>query len=139
MPANQIIKGLYIGDLNDARAAIGKVDVMVCVLERLTYQPIEGELVIPIAKMSTHDWMLASVSKLDKVAALIHKTLRAGKTIMVHCEAGMERSPLAVMWYLYRYRHMSLEEAYKFVKARRRQTQWCLDWLPNYHPSLKYA
>lgn len=39
--------------------------------------------------------------------------------IVIHCAMGMERSPLAIVWYLHRKQKLSLDDAYeKVVEAR---------------------
>ena len=39
--------------------------------------------------------------------------------IVVHCAMGMERSPLAIAWYLHRHQKLSLDDAYKKVVEAR--------------------
>jgi len=39
--------------------------------------------------------------------------------VLVHCEAGMSRSPTIVISYLVRYHNMSLSQAFVYVRARR--------------------
>lgn len=73
--------------------------------------------------------MKASPKQLDIVANMIDAQLKTGKKVLVHCAAGMERSPLAIMWYLMRKKGMDLKDAYSFVKARRPMVMDSLDWL----------
>ena len=58
---------------------------------------------------------------LDKCAKHIHEKLTENPDakIVVHCAMGMERSPLAIVWYLHRYQSMGFNDAYrKLADAR---------------------
>jgi len=74
----------------------------------------------------------ADINKLNLLAALIPQGLLRGR-VLVHCAAGVERSPLAVSWYLLHYRSEfkfnSLEEAFALVKSKRPNVENRLDWI----------
>ena len=58
---------------------------------------------------------------LDRCAKHIHEKLTENPDakIVVHCAMGMERSPLAIVWYLHRYKNMGFNDAYrKLTDAR---------------------
>ena len=42
-----------------------------------------------------------------------------GRKVVVHCHMGMERSVLAVAWWLHSYKNMSLDEAYGLISQKR--------------------
>ncbi|XP_041805924.1 dual specificity protein phosphatase 18 [Chelmon rostratus] len=63
---------------------------------------------LPSARLGDH---------FDRVAARIHGN-RAGGTL-VHCAAGMSRSPALVMAYLMRYRGVTLSQAHRWVRESR--------------------
>ena len=59
-------------------------------------------------------------SNLDAVAQLMDEVLSQGnRTVAVHCAMGMERSVLAVVWYLTTNKGMTVDNAYDLVKAGR--------------------
>lgn len=58
--------------------------------------------------------------QLDKLSKEIHEILsNTKKRVVVHCAMGMERSPLLVVWYLHKYRNLSISAAYKKVMKKR--------------------
>lgn len=63
---------------------------------------------LPSANLGTH---------FERVAERIHGN-RAGGTL-VHCAAGMSRSPALVMAYLMRYRGVTLRQAHRWVQESR--------------------
>ena len=72
---------------------------------------------------------------LDAVTVLIYKHLGEDKKVAVYCDAGVERSPLVVAWFLACYSVLeevnTLLEAYRYIEMRRPEVQrrdvW-IDW-----------
>ncbi len=121
---SQIIDNLYLGSLDDALNAPPDF-VIVCVLE---YQP-------PNEPKGAHRFPfleggLANIKVLDEFADFVDKLLSEGRKVLVHCAMGVERSPLAVVWYLHKKKGMSIPEAYAFVKSKRNVVADRTVWLP---------
>ena len=57
--------------------------------------------------------------KLAEAVEVLAALLDAGHTVYLHCNAGMGRSPLTAMAYLYWHRNISREDAISYVKMRR--------------------
>ena len=55
----------------------------------------------------------------DKVADKIETVRKAGGRVLVHCMAGVSRSPSLCIAYLMKYQRMTLLNSYNHVKARR--------------------
>ena len=107
---NEVIPSLWLGDYTDARNFNGE---RLCVLEMDRGHP--GSHWVPILE---GPW--ARRTKLDEAADLISERLAAGAKLIVHCMAGIERSPLTVAWWLVKTgRKPNLDAAYYFLKARR--------------------
>lgn len=73
----------------------------------------------------------ANKSVLDFIADEILQH-RAKHPILIHCAAGVERSPLAVIYYLSRYWFRSSKsprEIFEFVKSKRPIVEDRLNWL----------
>ena len=121
---SQILDNLYLGNLDDALNAPPDF-VIVCVLE---YQPPnepKGAYRFPFLEGG-----LANVKVLDEFADFVDKFLSEGRKVLVHCAMGVERSPLAVVWYLHKKKGMSIPEAYAFVKSKRSVVADRTVWLP---------
>lgn len=72
----------------------------------------------------------ANTEILGTIANIIELAITSGPVpILVHCAAGVERSPLAVIYYLVAKHRYSLEEAFRFVKQRRPIIEDRLNWL----------
>ena len=67
--------------------------------------------------------------QLEALLTVVDAAMTRGEKVLVSCGQGMERSPLAVVWYLFRRRGMSVEEAYRLVREKRPQVIEHLDWL----------
>jgi len=124
---NKIIENLYVGSIHDAiQFRQDKMDaVILCVLEnRPDDEPFKAYH-IPIITESGHVHM----DQLDHIAFFLETLLDKETECLVHCAAGIERSPLAVAYYLKYSKGISIEEAYQIVKQGRPQTQDRRVWL----------
>lgn len=61
------------------------------------------------------------VQHFDTVSDLIHEIKTSGGKTLLHCVAGVSRSASLCIAYLMKYQHMSLLEAYNYVKSKRAQ------------------
>jgi hypothetical protein len=57
----------------------------------------------------------------NAAADQLHEWLANGRTVLVHCTAGVSRSVTAVVWYLMRYHGYSWTDALALVRDRRTQ------------------
>ncbi|EOA36145.1 hypothetical protein CARUB_v10009759mg [Capsella rubella] len=72
-------------------------------------------LVIP-----TRDYLFApSIADICRAVDFIHETASSGKTTYVHCKAGRGRSTTIVLCYLVKYREMTPERAYEYIRSIR--------------------
>ncbi len=69
-------------------------------------------------RLPTLDHSAPTLAQLRMGAAFIDEAVRAGKTVLVHCHAGVGRSTLLCTCYLV-YAGMDVEEAWRTVKAQR--------------------
>ena len=129
---NEIIPGLFIGDFQDAvegnRVAPRTfVSINVAYEHKLTlpdslYLPFMIPIPYPSGTPpSQPSQMQVNSVILDALAEIIDLNLQFGRKVLVNCNMGLERSPLAVMWFLKRKRGMTLDGAYELVKEKRPQ------------------
>ncbi|MDG6912398.1 MAG: dual specificity protein phosphatase family protein [Nitrososphaerota archaeon] len=127
--ATEILPNLFLGDLADARRWQG---FAITVLE---YRPPElptNVVHIPIVDTNSSpgsDDVKVLFVQLEALLTVVDAAMTRGEKVLVSCGQGMERSPLAVVWYLFRRRGMSVEEAYRLVREKRPQVIEHLDWL----------
>eukprot|EP00727_Mastigamoeba_balamuthi_P009011 m51a1_g4732 putative dual specificity protein phosphatase 1-like (413) ;mRNA; r:354559-356276 len=72
-------------------------------------------LYVPVSDVATCD----IARHFDEVIAFVEEARSEGGRVLVHCLAGASRSPALVMAYLMARHAMTLEQAAKFVEARR--------------------
>ena len=71
----------------------------------------------------------------DLVSDTIQRELgHNGRKVVVHCHMGMERSVLAVAWWLHSYKNMSLDEAYELIRQTRPISLDRGEWIGEPHP-----
>jgi protein-tyrosine phosphatase len=121
---NEIIPGLFLGSLPDAKEAPPGYHIL-CVLEAKPPDEPVNATWIPFLAGDR-----ANVTQLDAIVFVIDACLKKNISVLVHCGEGIERSPLAVAWYLKRRHNMTLDDAYATIRAVRPQVQDRQAWLP---------
>lgn len=142
MKATEIVPGLWVGSLQDAefqQTPQVRDAYRVCVTDREEFRqydrcPKKMRVNVPILIYEKDDPTFGRViradpSALDRAATVIAKGMRAHGNVLVHCAAGLERSPLAVMWFLAKTTGMNLDDAYELVKKTRRSVFDRRNWL----------
>lgn len=127
-----IAPGLYVGSDVGARQfrKVHPSGAVICVLEGGICEQRRDELHYPILRYGAGPGPVASPEALDRIAAIIERTRNDGGQAMVHCSAGVERSPLACAWYLRTSLSVSLKKAYALVFEARPQAEDRSRWLP---------
>lgn len=69
-------------------------------------------------RLPTTDFSPPTISQLRMGAAFIDEAVRAGKTVLIHCHAGVGRSAMQCAAYLI-YAGMDIEEAWDLLVAKR--------------------
>lgn len=138
--AVEIVPGLWLGS---DRPIPGFKGMSLCVLE-YPHKCHTKEIHIPILSKwgllktemeeAEEEWeggpTKASMEALNLAADTIESTLMLGVNIRVHCAAGIERSPLTVVWYLHTRKSMCILEAYLLVMYKRACVADRSEWLP---------
>ena len=114
MTANEIIHRLYLGDKDDVRTKNRHWDRVIPVMWLIEPDDKGG----------------VDIAMLDALADAIQRGLDAFETVLVHCWAGVERSPLVVAWYLCKHAgYKNLDEAYDFIQEKRQCVQRRTCWI----------
>lgn len=109
---------------------------ILCVLEQRPDDEPERAMWVPIlegvgANNGAYPRQVrANLGQLDAAADIIHDHVAEGVPLVVHCGGGIERSPLAMAWYLFRKCNLSLDEAYTLIRSKRPIIQDRQAWLP---------
>ena len=105
-----VTRDVAVTDWEGGILAMEEGHFVVCVAEELEGL---GHVCIPV---DPYDGPERTIETLDRIADLIHWMISGtDKSVVVHCAMGMERSALAVAWYLQGYRDMTLDEAYDAI------------------------
>lgn len=135
-----LIKGkIYLGNIDDAKNTVWDGDI-ISVLQDLPYGVPKRAVWIPIIRSigTINDLELiadqdvdvvALPVQLDLVARELQERYEKGTPTLIHCMGGMERSPLAVCYWLHKYHGMTWGEAYNFVKEKRPMIMNRYEWL----------
>lgn len=133
---NQILPNLYLGDWQDA---LNKYDLefnTLCVIETHPEDQYPGmDYYIPILDHDEDSLAIvppqAMISKLDEACEIIDDHLLNHVPLLVHCWAGVERSPLTLAYWLVKSkRRANLDGAYIFLKHLRPIVEDRRSWLP---------
>lgn len=71
----------------------------------------------------------APLIKLQYLSNQITMALNANRNVLLHCDAGVERSPLVITWYLTQTDNKTFDEAFEYVKKLRPIVQDRRVWL----------
>jgi hypothetical protein len=129
-PATEVISRLYVGTVENGfewtEQSTGYNQALICVLE---YPPAprgipEQAISLPLLRQgpsgSPQLSRQASLSQLHTIADVVDRHLKVPtRRVLVFCAAGIERSPLAVAWYLQEHCGLTLDEAYSLIRRKR--------------------
>lgn len=129
MKATDVTNWICLGDMADAAEfPLSRL----CVLEQPQYVMSEaqwGDYWVPILSFP-NNIPRASRENLDKAKEVISLHEEKRRPLLVHCGAGIERSPLTVAWWLWKTRRVpSLAEAYNVLMRIRPIVQDRIHWL----------
>lgn len=119
MALSEILPSLFLSGADGAQNAplVSRTGITLIVNATLSHAPAPPPGV-EVLRVPVSDLPCARIDRhFDRVAERIHGN-RNGKTL-VHCAAGMSRSPALVMAYLMRFRGASLRQAHALVRDRR--------------------
>jgi hypothetical protein len=134
---NEIVDGVFIGDIQDSLMHGASYPLVICCLEMCAMDPncihsgvpthtVHIAVVDPIGAPGDADPRRAIPHNLNTIADLLDAAVRDQRKVLVHCGAGIERSPFAVCAWLMRRNGWDYNTAFWYVQARRlpAQSRW---------------
>ena len=116
MSYSRIVENLYLGN-QDATQTIRRIDLIISI--GCNSKHISDR--VENTKISIRDKDTSDITPfLDPVCDAIDAHLSRNKRVLIHCKAGMNRSPAFVIAYLVKYNGMSLDQAKSHVQKIRR-------------------
>ena len=129
MTATMLRSWLRIGPAEDASHEHEAGAYVVNVLEGTPTTPYDEW--IPILKGDDDEGVSADLEALERVAGVVRSARERGRRVYLHCGQGIERSPLAAAWVLWKLGECSsFDEAYREVKRLNPATQDRAVWIP---------
>lgn len=120
---NMILPNLYLGNKNASKEKILQdlgIDIVINVTPNLPFHSEQIENIgIPVYDDKSEYSKRILVEYIKEILPYMHLQLKRGKRILVHCRAGIQRSPTVIAAYLMKYKGMSIDEAIEFIQARR--------------------
>lgn len=119
---NEVFHRLIIGNALDGIELAERPDFFVINVTESIENP-KADFCLTIGVMHTANEKIRIFSSdLDTLASTIHSILNMNSSqyVLVHCTAGIERSPLVVTWYLHKYLGLSLNDAFYEVQQNLR-------------------
>jgi dual specificity MAP kinase phosphatase len=121
-PASQVTPFLFLGNMKDASdiealSRLGIDHVLNVTAVSPTYQTSSK---ITYKQLHAADNGYQNLKQyFDEAFEFIDAARNCGGSVLIHCQAGVSRSPTIAVAYLIKYFPMSMVDAYKFVKSRR--------------------
>jgi len=127
---DEISKNLFLGSRTGAAVAPKDMHILCVMWKGEPGRPNRAHS-IPTTTWNAQDQIVADPTKMDEAADWIHLHLSQGHQVLVHCAYGVERSPLTIVWYLMKYRAVSLDAAYQLLMSKRKEVEDRRHWLPD--------
>jgi len=121
-PASQVTPFLFLGNMKDASdiealSRLGIDHVLNVTAVSPTYQTSSK---ITYKQLHAADNGYQNLKQyFDEAFEFIDAARARGGSVLIHCQAGVSRSPTIAVAYLIKYFPMTMVDAYKFVKSRR--------------------
>jgi dual specificity MAP kinase phosphatase len=120
---SEVLPGLYLGSSRDAENLnLLQEHQIKTVINISTTIPcyFEDEKLFEYLRLPCHDSPNQNILQyFETTFEYIREKLSKNKNILVHCQAGISRSPSFIIGYLMKYHSTTFDEAYDLVKNKR--------------------
>ena len=116
-----IIDGLFIGSESNAESLEElAAEEIRCIVNVTSHVPLHHEDQFQYCHLPADDTQKQNLlDYFDQAYSFIHHAMEKNEKVLVHCVAGISRSPAIVIGFLMRYAQMTMHDAYEFVKRKR--------------------
>lgn len=120
-PMTHILDGLYIGSESNARNLDElSTEQIRCIVNVTSHVPLYHSEQFQYCHLPADDTQKQNLLEhFDRAYSFIHQAIENNEKVLVHCVAGISRSPAIVIGFLMRYAKMNMNDAYDFVKRKR--------------------
>ena len=120
-PMTHIIDGLFIGSESNAKSLEELCSENIrCIVNVTSHVPLYHSDQFHYYHISADDTQKQNLlDHFDQAYTFIHNAIKNNEKVLVHCVAGISRSPAVVISFLMRYANMTMNDAYEFVKEKR--------------------
>merc|ERR1719412_1982109 len=121
-PATQYLPDLYLGNMRDASDVTSLSRLNIRYVLNVTAKPPSYHLPpgFHYKHLEAADNGLQNLRQFfEEAFNFIDEAKKAGAGVLVHCQAGISRSPTIAVAYLMKHYPMAMADAYKFVKTKR--------------------
>lgn len=123
-PANEILPGLWLGNVNaskDAQFIQSKnIKAIFNCTKNLPFSvDVPYKYRVPVDDNLEREEIRNMALWAPEIALKIMRHMKNGDAILVHCMAGMQRSAASVAIFLILDKHMTVDQAIKFVQSKR--------------------
>jgi dual specificity phosphatase 12 len=107
--ADQIIPRLWLGNFNSSQdiefIKNNRITVIINCTKDLPFLSVNGvyKYRVPVDDNLQREEIIAMTQWIRKILPIIDEHNRGGRSILIHCAAGMQRSAIVVLSYLYKY------------------------------------
>lgn len=143
-PMTHIIDGLFIGSESNAKNLneLTSEDIR-HIVNVTSHVPLYHRDLLQYCHIPADDSQKQNLlDYFDQAYGFIHDAIQKNEKVLVHCVAGISRSPAIVIGFLMRYAKMTMNEAYNFVKRKRNIVSPNLNFmgqLLEYEKKLKHS
>jgi len=130
----EIIPHLYLANIASAgQYSPDDAFIVNCTKDLIMVRPNGIRIAVDDNQSSTS--MRELYNALHDATDAIHERIRQGQTVVVHCQAGQQRSPAVVAAYLLRHQGFTLEDAVRHVRAKKPDAFF---WEVNFKTALEW-
>ena len=123
--AHQIIPRIWLGNYFSAQDAQfihdNGISVVINCSKDIPFLSLDDvyKYRVPVHDNLEMDQIMDMAKYLEKIVPIIRQHYMSGRTILIHCAAGVQRSAIVTLSYLYQYHVKDMDKAISLIKKRR--------------------